>query len=377
MELDALVDHPEGHLGGDDLRYRDLLCRVPVLVEEPRTVVDILPGRLDFAEHVHDLVAGDLEFAEGPAEDLPLLDVLDRLFQDQGGAGHGAYGGHESFALEVDHHLDEPLVLLAQELVLGNPNILERKLRCVRGVHSHLVDLAAHREARKVRVEEEEADSVVPEVRRRLGGEDDHVGPSAVRDKSLRSVDHVVVAVLPRRGLHGRYVGTGVRLGDPQSTDLLPLNDRDEIFLSLLLGADNVDRRGGHVGLHHEGHVHAAALGARQLLAENHLVEVVARGSAHILRVGDAQEAHLPCSFEDPVREVFLLLPLLRMRGQFLLHEGSHGLPKNLVLFLEPRALHVRFPPWLFPGCTGEKTLLVPERIYRKSVSWQADRNRR
>ena len=56
------------------------------------------------------------------------------------------------------------------------------------------------------------------------------------------------------------HVGAGVGLGDAEARDLLALDRGHQVLLLLLLGAEQEDRRGGHVGVDRDPHRQAARL---------------------------------------------------------------------------------------------------------------------
>ena len=162
--------------------------------------------------------------------------------------------------------------------------------------------------------------------------------PVAVGDVGLRPVDHAVVAVAHGAGLDARHVGAGVGLGDAEAGDLLALDRGHEVLLLLLLGAEQEDRRGGHVGVHGDAHRQPAAVGLGHLLGEHEVAVVVAALAAVLLRVGETEEAELAHAREDPVVEG-LLLPALGVGGQLLLHERADRLAQAVVVLGEDEVL--------------------------------------
>ena len=142
-----------------------------------------------------------------------------------------------------------------------------------------------------------------------LRDQDDVVGASAVGDEGLGAVDHVLVAVALGRGADAGDVGAGARLGDPEQADQLALDGGDQIALLLILGAEQVDRRRGHVGVDREAHVEAAAARVAHGVGADQRVEVVAALAAVLLRVAEADVAELGQPVQDRVGPE-VLLPL-------------------------------------------------------------------
>ena len=136
-------------------------------------------------------------------------------------------------------------------------------------------------------------------------------------------------------------VGAGVRLGDPEAGDLLALDRGHEVALLLLLGAEQEDRRGRHVGVHRDAHAEPAALGVHELLGEHEVAEVVAALAAVLLRIGEPEEAELAHAVEHGVGER-RLLPLLRVRRELLHHEGVDRLAELVVVIVEDEVLAPR-----------------------------------
>ena len=94
----------------------------------------------------------------------------------------------------------EALADLAQDGRLGHAHVLEGQQRGVGGVHAELLQALLADHARQVHRHQEQGEAVVAGVGVGLGDEDDRVGAVAVGDVGLGAVDHVLVAVLSRRG---------------------------------------------------------------------------------------------------------------------------------------------------------------------------------
>ena len=129
-------------------------------------------------------------------------------------------------------------------------------------------------------------------------------------------------------------VGAGVGLGDPEAGDLLARDRGHEVALLLLLGAEQVDRRGRHVRVDRDAHRQAAGVRVDHLLGEHEVAEVVAALAAVLLGVGEAEQPELAHAREHGVRER-RLLPLLGVRRELLGHEGVDRLAQPVVLLRE------------------------------------------
>ncbi len=163
-------------------------------------------------------------------------------------------GADQALALELPHDVVEALAHLAQHRIRRHAHVLERQQRGVRGVHAELLEPLLADHALAVHVHQEQREAVVARVRVGLRHEHDEVRAMAVGDEGLGAVDHVLVAVTHRPRLDAGDVGAGVRLGDAEARDALALDRRHEVPLLLLLGAEQEDRRRGHVGVHRHAH---------------------------------------------------------------------------------------------------------------------------
>jgi hypothetical protein len=119
-----------------------------------------------------------------------------------------------------------------------------------------------------------------------------------------------------------------------KSADLLAPDRGHEVGLLLLLGAEQVHRGRGHVGVHRDAHGQAAGLRVHDLLGQHEVGVVVAALAAVLLGVGEPEEAQLAHAPEHRVGER-RLLPLLRVGGQLLDRERADRLAQLLVLVAE------------------------------------------
>src|SRR5262249_13527925 len=87
--------------------------------------------------------------------------------------------------------------------------VLEKDLRGVLSLEPELLEPAVLHEARRVGLDDEEADAVVRPLRLRIGagGDDEEVTGPSVGDEDLPAVDHPLVAVAPPGRAVGRVAG--------------------------------------------------------------------------------------------------------------------------------------------------------------------------
>jgi hypothetical protein len=169
----------------------------------------------------------------------------------------------------------------------------------------------------------------------------DVVGAQPVGDEGLGAVDDVLVAVALGGGANPGNVRPGAGLRDPNGADQLPLDGGDEIALLLLLGAEQVDRGGRHVGVNRHPHVEPAAARIAHRVRADERVVVVAALAAVLLRVAEADVAELAGAVEDGVRPQVLLI-LKAVGSELLQHPGLHRLAQLLVLVGEDEVLAAR-----------------------------------
>jgi hypothetical protein len=95
-----------------------------------------------------------------------------------------------------------------------------------------------------------------------------------------------------------------------------------EELLAQLVAAEACQRRRGHVGLHADGHRHAAAVAFAQRLGHHHRVAEVEPGTAELLGVLQAQQAQVAQLLEDLVAgELLGRFPLGHEGVDLLAHE--------------------------------------------------------
>ncbi len=173
-----------------------------------------------------------------------------------------------------------------------------------------------------------------------VGLRDQHaeVGARPIGDERLRAVDDVLVAVADRGRADAGNVGAGAGLGDAEAPDLLALDPGHQVALLLLLGAEEVDRRQDHVGLHGEGHVGAARARVAHALGADQRVVVVAALAAVLLREAEAEVAQLAGALHDLGGPVGVL-PLVAVGVELLLDPRLHRLAQVEVLLREEEVL--------------------------------------
>ena len=312
------------------------------LVLQPGRAVDHQPRGVDLGGHVGDLEGHALERGDRPVELLSLLGIgrcrlVGGLRQPQ---RHGA--DPDPAAVE---RLEEELVaraLLAEQVLGGDPAVVEQELPGVRGVEPHLLLHPADGEAGRIGLDDEGADAA--RVRLALGDGGDDVGArhAGVGDEALAPVQHPAVVDQPRPRAGAARVRPGARLGQPVRPQHLAAGHGAQVALLLLIGAGQVDRVAAEAGVGRDDDPDAPA-GAGQLLDGDGVGQGVEAGAAELLRVRDAQQAQLGRLADDLVRELALALQLVGDRHDLALGEVAHRAPDLFVLRAEGE-VHARTP---------------------------------
>lgn len=237
--------------------------------------------------------------------------------------------------VKVGENNIDTLVLLANEVFYGHLDVVVGDVRGagdggVGGLDELGLDALAA-------LNEQDAEALV-----RLDAGDKVVGEDAVGDPLLGAVDNVVLAVggLDGRGAQAGHVGAGKGLGDGEAHLLLATKNlvHDGLLALLVLhvvhDAGEADDHAGHVAV-----LEAAGVGARALLAQDHVVEVVkllaldgaveqvdavqvlAGSQAHV------QDAGLGHAVNELLGNVLSIgLPGLGLRSDVLVLEDAHSL---------------------------------------------------
>ncbi len=275
---------------------------------------------------MHDLVVED-----ALAEGLPLARVLDGLVDQPVQAAQRAGGAPQALFLELHHLEGEAQALLADEVTFRHAHVVEEQLRGVAAVHADLVDLLA-RDAGRVHRHHDQALVLVRRAVAGVGQQAAPVGLHAVGDPHLGAVDHVVVTVAARAGLHRGHVAAAARLADPQAGDHVAGDGGREELAPQLVAAEARQRRCRHVGVHADGHRHAAAVALPQRFGHHHAVAEVQPRAAEFLGVLQPQQAQVAELLEHLVgRELALRLPLRDVRVELLVAEPDDGVFERAV----------------------------------------------
>ena len=343
-----MVDDLGRHLGGEDLDHGRLHAHVAAVVlldggvHHHEAAGMELHGRVGHPP-LDGLAVGEL-LAEGDA----LVGMLDQHIE--GALGHaGAPGAHlQATHGEAELHRREAGADLAQHLALGHAAILEHDLvGALSGQHRNR---ARHDQALGALVDQEGGDAA-PGAERGVGHRhgDGEVGLGDAADPDLAAVDHPVVAVLHRPGLHAGRIAAGARLGNGDGRAGEARGIGFEVLLALLgIGRGQQHVQVGRV--RREGERHA---GVADLLVDADEGDGGQVGAAHLLRHVERPQAEILALLEEP--GVLLVVERRRLprgeafedvllkRHQFVADELLHQLPQHPMLFTD--LMHLPVPP--------------------------------
>src|SRR5712691_6523523 len=255
-------------------------------------------------------------------------------------------GGNQPLILEVAHDVIEAFAFLANQVLPWDARVLEYQLSGVGAVIAKLLQLFRQTEARGVTLDDEHRDTLVGFIFLGFGGDTEHIGMDRIGDENLGTVQHIRVAVPDRGRLNASHVRTSRWLGDADRTDLLALNHRHQILLSLLLSPMAGDVGRGHVGVHQDAHRQAHRPTTAHLLTESDGHPNIAVAATVLLRVADAEEAQFAHPSIERLGKQSLLFPLVDMWNNFLVDEIPHLLAEHLVFFGEKAGLRSQRSQW-------------------------------
>ena len=217
-DLDRVGRHLHRRVGGEALRERRVQRRALAAVDQPRRLPREQPRGLDLGRHVGDQEVHALVHRDRHVEGDALLRVLDRELvrglRDADGAGRRA----RPREVERLHRDLEAVALLAEPVLGGHDDVLQRERRRVGRALAHLVEVLLDRHARRVHRDDERGHAAVALRRVGLREDDRPRRPAGVRDERLRAVEDVLVAAPLGRRLHARDVGARVRLATARTS---------------------------------------------------------------------------------------------------------------------------------------------------------------
>ena len=284
-------------------------------VAQGRGAIREPPRRLELGRDVGELELDRLELRDGLAELHALPRVVRRHVEHGLGQAERQRGDRDAPDLERAQELAEPHRRIADEVIVGDPDVVEEQLAGVETAPADAAHLRAHGEAGGVLLHDEARERRrLPLARLGAGQQrhpERHVG-AGVGDERLPTVDQPATVAPHRPRADAARVRTRIGLGQAERAEDASLGQRSQPTLSLRVVAEEVQRqrtdrhvrlpRGGHrlVGqadLLHRGdeadgrHADAAPLLGDQHAEQaqrTHLAEQVGRAPRLLPRQGGA-----------------------------------------------------------------------------------------
>lgn len=330
--LDGVEGNLGGLLGSQENDGSTLLGAVLALVSRLGGLVLEGSGRSKVSVHVGELALQKLVVGNGLAELGSGVDVRKSLVQSSVHETDGAGGKHQSLEIKTRHEHVDSAVELAQNVVLGNENVLEDELSGVGASHTELVELSRAGEASHGLLDKEGGDSSGTGRGISLGVHDEVVGIGTVGDPHLGTVEDVASLDLLGSGLHGDNVGSGTGLGHGQGTNLLTGNQIGEVLFALLRGRVQRQLVDAQLGVSRVRESNGAR-SSRKLLHDNRVGKVAKVETTVLLRSSHTEETSLAKLLPEVVGErVVDISLLLELRGDFGSAEINGGLSELLNL---------------------------------------------
>src|SRR5258708_2079624 len=180
-------------------------------------------------------------------------------------------------------------------------------------MHAQLLELSGYLKTLGSLLDHQQVVAFVPALPARLGDDQGPVTPGTVGDEDFAAVDDELVSVALRHRRDARHVAACVRLGDRDRGDLFAADGGGQPAAFLVVSPELEDGRRRHLGLDRNRHAQTARPSPAQLFRKHDRREIVATLPAVLGWVLQAEEAKLPKTPENLVREC-LLLPLLEVR---------------------------------------------------------------
>src|ERR1017187_6873200 len=331
VDLDAQRGHALGNLRGVELGHGCFFHEVHGGVLHAGAIVEQHAGRLDLGGHLRDLELNTLELADGAAELLALLRVLDGEFP-------GATGQPEHLRADVDaafvQRLDGDLVALAdfaQHVALGHAAIFHDQLAGAGRPDAEFVFLLADGDSRGVFLDDEGGDALVAGGRIDGGEHDEDSRLLAVGYPQLLAVEDILVALQLRLGLQREGIRTGTGFAQRIGANSVAAQARQIALLLLFRGPAQesvVDQRILHIHDNSGGRIDAG----KSLHREDRFEESTAP-SAVLLGNFNAHQTKLKELFDELVLEDTLLVHLLDVGPDAFIRELADRVAEQYFVF--------------------------------------------
>ena len=275
--------------------------------------------------HVGQLPLRALEVADGVAELLALLAVLERAVVGPGGHAQPKRGNRNAPAIEHAHGIHKALAQFTQQIFRGNLAVFEDQLGGITGAQAELVFFFSGAETRRAFFYEESRKPARAAGLIRYGHHDHHVGIAARGDKRFGAVQQPAVALPNGGAARSTSIRSAAGLGERPGAKMLSAGQLGQVAELLLLRAGKVyviaaqRRMGGHDDAHR-------AIHARKLLDGQYVFDVAQPSAAQLFGKDAAHQPHSAQLAQYRLRKARRLVPLHHMRrnlsGGKVAHRG-------------------------------------------------------
>ena len=333
MDLQRLVAHAEADVRRQPLGHRAVHLRVGRLrIQLGRSQPHHLPCGDQLGGHVGELELQRLHVRQRPPELAPLVHVALRRGQRALRRAHRAGCDIDAAAVQPLHRDAKALPFLPEQLRRRHAHPIEGDRSRGLAVPAHLVLLAAVLDARGIGLDEEGGDA----IRARPAGarhHDQHVGRARAGDEGLAAIEHIRIAIAPRRRAQRCRIRSRARLGEAVGRQLAPCAERRPP-----LRGDLGPRERRH---HPRRHVMDAQKRRRRRAGRSQLLKHQGRvqprqskPARRLIRIkpAEAQLARMPqrVARKDPAR-----VPRRRMRRHLVAREVPRRLLESALLLVQ------------------------------------------
>ena len=291
--------------------------------------IDVGLGRVHGGVHVGELALHELEFADGLAELLALVQVRHHRVHARLHDADRSRRQHRTLVVEAAHQHIDAFPLAAEHVFRRHLDILEHQLAGVRAAHAELVELLRLREPLEPTLDQERGDALRPGVH--VGLSVDHIGVSIgpVGDPHLVAVEHVAVALPVSAKLHADNVRSGAGLAHRQRADVIPGDQFGQVAFLLILGAVAANLVDAKVRVRAVAEPHRSGRAA-DFLHCHAMLEIAHAGAAELVLDGDPEQPHIPHFAPQILGEIVVAVDVRGTRRDLVRGETADRLAQHV-----------------------------------------------
>ena len=294
--------------------------------------VDHRLAGVDADRHLRQLLANQAEVRDALAESLALFGIGNRILQRSARAADAARAQLEAAYVQNVERDDVAFADLAEHVLHRHLAIVQDERRGGRAADAHLLFFRADGEAREIFLDQERGELLAID----FGEDGEQVGEVGVGDPHLFAVQDVVLAVGRKHGAGAAVhrVGAAGAFRKRVGADHFGRSQLGQIFLLLLLGAEEDDRQRADAGVSAHRHHEAAALG--HVVGDDGRRDFVHLRAAVLGRHVGVGQAHLAGLLQQLASDgPVLVLDFFDLRQDFVDRELLRQLRDHLVIFVK------------------------------------------